>query len=711
MEMTDYHIPYLPNRLKKLGDLAYNLWFSWHTHALYLFELLDPTLWENVYRNPVKLLHEIEPQRLDEMANDKSYLERYDRVIEAFDHYMEKKDTWFAKYYPDHTGKKIAYFSMEFGIHECLPTYSGGLGILAGDHLKSASDLGIPLVAIGLLYRESYFTQFLSLHGHQQAVYQHNEFSSMAVRPIQKSNGDNLCIEVPLNHRSVSARVWLAQIGRVPLFFLDTDFRGNPPEDRLITERLYVADRDTRLIQEILLGIGGVKLLRTLDIAPSVWHLNEGHCSFLNIERLREQLLDGIPYDQAIQNLRKTSVFTTHTPIEAGNEVFNADKINEFMSAYCDNLNISKDQCMDLAQSPIHRDPHAFNMTILALNLSEHANAVSELHGDVSRRMWHHLWPDRDQDHVPIDYITNGVHVRTWMTYAMKNLLDSHLEPDWRYKLLDRDFWEKVKDIPDEELWQTHLKLKQTLIEEIRCRLEQQLERNGDTQEMIEEARTILDPNILTIGFARRFAPYKRATLLFRNRDRLKQILWNSDHPVQIVFAGKAHPANQPGKALIQEIYNESRSPDFKGRVVFIENYDIYLARRMVSGVDVWLNTPRRPLEASGTSGMKVVANGGLNLSILDGWWSEGFDGKNGWAISENKTMYDEFEQDEADSQSLYHLLENEIVPLYYAKDNNNIPSGWTEKMKTSMASIIPRFNTDRMLKEYMEKMYSKSLI
>jgi starch phosphorylase len=381
------------------------------------------------------------------------------------------------------------------------------------------------------------------------------------------------------------------------------------------------------------------------------------------------------------------------------------------MSAYCDNLNISKDQCMDLAQSPIHRDPHAFNMTILAFHLSEHANAVSKLHGDVSRRMWHHLWPDRDQDNIPIDIITNGVHVRTWMTYAMKNLLDRYLEPDWRYQFLDRDFWEKVKDIPDEELWQTHLKLKQTLIEEIRCRLEQQLERNGETQEMIEEARNILDPNILTIGFARRFAPYKRATLLFRNRDHLKQILWNSDHPVQIVFAGKAHPANQPGKALIQEIYNESRSPDFIGRVVFIENYDIYLARRMVSGVDVWLNTPRRPLEASGTSGMKVVANGGLNLSILDGWWSEGFDGKNGWAISENKTMYDEFEQDEADSQSLYHLLENEIVPLYYTKDKNNIPSGWTQKMKTSMASIIPRFNTDRMLKEYMEKMYSKSLV
>ena len=538
MEMTDYHIPYLPNRLKRLGDLAYNLWFSWHVKALYLFELLDPTLWENVYHNPVTLLHEIEPQRLDELASDDEYLTLYDQVIAAFDHYMLKKETWFAQHYPENKDNTVAYFSMEFGIHECLPTYSGGLGILAGDHLKSSSDLGIPMVAIGLLYRESYFTQFISPHGHQQSVYAHNDFSSIAIRPIQKNNGERLCVKVSLDHRTVSARIWQAQIGRISLYFLDTDFRGNPPEDRAITERLYIADRDLRLFQEILLGIGGVKLLEALGITPSVWHMNEGHCSLLSVERLIKHVHKGKTFEEAIQQVRSNTVFTTHTPIEAGNEVFHTDQIKKYICSYCENMQITKEEFIKLAQSPTHQDPTAFNMTILALNMAEYANGVSQLHGQVSRRMWHHLWPDREANDVPIEAITNGIHTRTWMTYAMKNLMDKYLGEEWRYKLTDIHFWEKIQNIPDEELWQIHLDLKNTLIEEIRNRLIYQLERNGDLPGAIEEAKTIYNPNVLTIGFARRFAPYKHATLLFRDRERLKNILWQKDRPVQLVFAG-----------------------------------------------------------------------------------------------------------------------------------------------------------------------------
>ncbi len=702
----NHHFPYLPDRLIRLGDLAYNLWFSWHSEAVWLFQYLDPILWEDVYRNPVRLLHEMDSQRLDEVSEDKNYIEKYDNTIKAFDHYLTDENTWFHQNYPDKKFSQIAYFSMEFGVHESLPIYSGGLGILAGDHLKSASDLGIPLVAVGLLYREAYFTQFISQSGHQQALFVHNDFSDMAVVPVQDENGENLIIHLQLDHHSIAARVWQAQVGRIPLFLLDTDFPENPPEDRKITERLYVSDRDLRLLQEILLGIGGVKTLHTLRIEPDVWHMNEGHCVFLTLECLRIKLQSGLPLVDAEEQVKKTSIFTTHTPIAAGNEVFDANRVKNYLGSYWKSMDLSIDKMVQLAQPPSPHDPNAFNMTILALRFSQHTNGVSELHGQVAKRMWHHLWPDRSVDEVPIGAITNGIHARTWMRSQIKNLFDKHLGSQWRYELANPVFWKKVYKIPDKALWDVHQVCKELLLKDVRKRLVQQRERNGESSEATAEVNTILSPDILTIGFARRFAPYKRATLPFRNIQWLKNILKNDSYPVQMIYAGKAHPANQPGKELILEIYRESRNPEFGNRIVFVEDYDIALARRLVSGVDVWMNLPRRPLEASGTSGMKAAVNGILNLSVLDGWWKEGYNGQNGWAVGEDREFYNEVEQDEVDSQSLYRLLEGEIVPLYYTRDENGLPREWIGKMKNSMESNIPRFNTHRMLQEYVEKMY-----
>jgi starch phosphorylase len=703
---VNHHFPYLPDRLIRLGDLAYNLWFSWHSEAVWLFQYLDTKLWEDVYRNPVRLLHEIDPQRLDEVSEDTNYTEKYDKTIEAFDRYISNKETWFQQNHSNQSSLLIGYFSMEFGIHECLPIYSGGLGILAGDHLKSASDLGIPMVAVGLLYREAYFTQFISMHGHQQALFLHNDFSNMAVVQVQDKDGESLTIRLELDDHLIAMRIWEARIGRVSLYLLDTDFPENSPENRKITERLYVGDRDLRLLQEILLGIGGVRALRSMKIAPNVWHMNEGHCAFLELERLQQELQTNSSLEEARRQISGTSIFTTHTPITAGNEVFDVARVEYFLKSYWESMEISREDFVRFAQPPEPHDPNAFNMTILAIQFSKFLNGVSELHGQIARRMWHHLWPSQSIDEVPIGSITNGVHVRTWMRSQIKNLFDAFLGDQWRYELSNMDFWKAIYQIPDVSLWKVHQNLKGMLLEEVRERLVQQRERNGESGEATKEVDHVLSADVLTIGFARRFAPYKRATLPFRNIQRLKNILKNDSRPVQIIYAGKAHPANQPGKELILEIYRESRNPEFCNRIVFVENYDIALARRLVSGVDVWMNLPKRPLEASGTSGMKAAVNGVLNLSVLDGWWREGFNGQNGWAVGEDREFYNEMEQDEIDSQSLYQLLENEVVSLYYERDENGFPKRWIEKVKHSMSTIIPKFNTHRMLREYVQKMY-----
>ena len=711
MKTNPNPFPSLPKRIRHLGDLAYNPWFSWHSEAVQLFRQLDEKLWEDVQHNPVRLLYELDPTRLIEASKEDDFQKKYDDVISAFESHMRAKETWFSKKGADAKNMLVAYFSMEFGVHECLPIYSGGLGILSGDHLKSASDLGIPTVGIGLLYRESYFTQFITMHGHQQSVFQHNDFSRMVLRPVLKESGEPLTLQIPLDHAYVTARIWLAQIARVPLYLLDTDFPENTPANRDITKRLYVADRDMRLVQEMVLGIGGVAALDALRIRPTVWHLNEGHCAFSALERLRRLMKSGGTLDQAVESVRRSTVFTTHTPVAAGNEVFETWRMDKLFQPYWESMNMRREEFFRLGQENRNPDPNAFNMTILSLKLAKHANAVSKLHGQVARRMWSGLWPDLPVEQVPILSITNGIHTRTWMASEIKNLLDFRLGPDWRYKLTDQESWDRILEIPDDELWKNHQRLKQKLIEETRHVLARQRERNGESQEAIQEAKNLLNPDVLTIGYARRFTPYKRASLLFRDRERLKRLLWRENMPVQIIFAGKAHPADQTGRSLIEWVYAESRNPEFGGRIVFVENYDIALARRLVSGVDVWLNVPRRPFEASGTSGMKAAANGVLNLSVLDGWWREGYNGRNGWAVGEDRDYYNEMEQDEADNLSLAHLLENDVTSLFYGRDSCGLPLGWIQKMKESMRSIIPYFNTDRMLKEYTIHMYMPAML
>jgi len=710
MTVNEQHFPYLPERLLRLGDLAYNLWFSWHSKAIRLFQFLDRKLWENVEHNPVRLLHEIDPLRIDEVAQNDRFLKQYDKVIDLFDQYINQKNTWYQYNYSDKKDALIAYFSMEFGLHESLPIYSGGLGILAGDHLKSASDLGLPLIGIGLLYREAYFTQYISMHGNQQSIYLYNDYSSMPITPVLEENGDPLSVEVAIEERPIALRIWKAQIGRIPLYLLDTDFPENRSDDRDILKRLYVGNRDLRLVQEILLGVGGVRALRAMKLNPSAWHMNEGHCSLSSVERMREIIQEETPWEEALKTNRKSTLFTTHTPIRAGNEVFGWDRVSYFLKSMISNMGISNKQLSDLARDNSNQDANAFNMTILSLKTSDYANGVSQLHGQISRQMWHHLWPRLSLDEVPIGAITNGIHSRTWMTSEIKDLFDKTLGTDWRYHLIQKDFWEKIEQIPDDPLWKMRQILRRRLRNDIRCRLMAQRERNGESPEAIQKVRQLLNRNALTIGFARRFAPYKRGTLLLRNREWLKSILNKSDMPVQLIFAGKAHPENQPGKTLIKDIYTESRNPDFEGKVIFVEDYDMAFARRLVSGVDVWLNTPRRPLEASGTSGMKAAANGALNCSILDGWWREAYDGKNGWAIGEDREYYNEWEQDEADSHSLYQLLENEIVPLFFQRNKSNVPAEWLQWVKRSMKMIIPFFNTDRMVRDYMEQYYIKTM-
>ncbi|MBN1780431.1 alpha-glucan family phosphorylase [bacterium] len=710
MTQVEHHFPYIPDRLDRLGDLAYNLWFSWHSKAVRLFQMMDRKLWENVKHNPVRLLHEIDPQRLDDLASDARFLEYYDRVISTFDHYFSKQDTWFKYNFPDKKNSLIAYFSMEFGLHESLPIYSGGLGILAGDHLKSASDLDLPLVGIGLLYREAYFTQFISMHGHQQSIYLYNDYSDMPIANVLEDSGDPLVVKVEIEDREVALRVWEAKIGRISLYLLDTDFHENRSDDREILKRLYIGNRDMRLVQEILLGVGGVRALQAMNIHPAAWHMNEGHCNFSSLERVREMVEKGGSAQSALKKIKANSLFTTHTPVPAGNEVFGFDRVAHFIDPVIQKSGLKKDTLKSLGQEEMSHDPNAFNMTIFSINTSRYINAVSQLHGQVARQMWHKLWPELSLEDVPIGAITNGIHSRTWITSEMKDLFDLHFGEDWRYHLMREDFWQNIGSLPDAQLWKTRQILRRKLRHDIRCRLTAQRERNGEPRESVDEAKNYLERNALTIGFARRVAEYKRATLLFRNRDWLKSILHKPDMPVQIIFAGKSHPENQPGKTLIKEIYDESRNPDFAGKIIFVEDYDMAFARRLISGVDVWMNTPRRPLEASGTSGMKAAANGAVNFSILDGWWQEAYDGSNGWSIGEDREYYNSWEQDEADSRSIYETLEKVILPLFFKRDEDGVPAEWLEIVKNSIKTILPVFNTDRMVRDYTMNYYKNMM-
>ncbi|MEJ5314616.1 MULTISPECIES: alpha-glucan family phosphorylase [Anaerolinea] len=696
----------LPRRIARLGDLAYNLWWAWNPEALRLFARIDRTLWEQVYHNPVAFLRRVERRHLNAATNDRYFLESYDAVIRAFDQYMAEENTWFRRTYPQLTSQQIAYFSFEFGLHESLPVYAGGLGVLAGDHLKEASDLGLPLAGVGFYYTQGYFSQKITEDGWQETRNLRLNYEELPVVPLVHPEGGPLMVSVTLAGRKVFARILQIQVGRVPLFLLDTDVESNTLADRSLTARLYTSDQEVRISQEILLGIGGLRALRLLGYDPTVWHMNEGHSAFLTIQRLREYVAQGFSLEEARERIRKTNIFTTHTPVPAGNDEFPLWMMDKYFSHVYNELKMDRDLFIDLGRN-MQEWGETFSMPVLALRLSEKCNAVSELHGRVSRRMWHKLWADRKEDDVPIFHITNGVHVGTWMARRWRLLFERYLGMDWMDNLDDPEMWMMIDNIPDAEIWAVRRHLKNKLVHYAIERARRHWVTGEAHPVQVVAGGVLLEPYSLTIGFARRFATYKRANLIMRDVDRLIRIITNAEMPVQIIFAGKAHPADEPGKLLIQQVYRAVKDSRAGGRLVFLEDYDMNLARLLVQGVDVWMNTPRRPNEASGTSGMKAAMNGVLNFSVLDGWWREGYNGKNGWAIGEEKDYADPNEQDEHDAQSLYATLENEIIPLYYgSRAGDDIPHAWIERIKESMRTLIPQFSTRRMLKEYLQQAY-----
>lgn len=698
-----YH---LPARIKRLGELAYNLWWVWNPVGMRLYLQLNRRLWEKVNHNPIAFLHQIDEKKLIQASKDKYFLEEYDNVLAKFDAYMAKGDTWFSHEHPDLANRQIAYFSFEFGLHESMPFYAGGLGILSGDHLKEASDLGLPLIGVGFIYKQGYFVQKITEDGWQETSYYHFDFEEMPIISIEDESNKPVTITVDLPGRKVDARIWLLQVGRVSLYLLDTSIPQNQQNDRNLTSRLYSSDLEIRISQEILLGIGGVRALRKLGYEPDLWHMNEGHSAFMTLENVRELTAGGMEFDKAVEITRKRNIFTTHTPVPAGNDQFPIWLIDKYFPSYWEGMHLTRDQFIELGKQT-QTWGETFSMPVLALHLSERCNAVSELHGEVARKMWNFLWPERKEKDVPIQNVTNGVHMSFWLARRMRLLFDRYLGMDWMEHMDSPDLWTRVELIPDLELWDVRRHLKRKLINYAieNARDHWQSGKRHATQVIVDGV--MLDQYSLTIGFARRFATYKRADLLFSDYERLLNIINNKDRPVQIILAGKAHPADEPGKLIIQKVYRAAKDARSGGRIVFLEDYDLNIARLMVQGVDVWLNTPRRPNEASGTSGMKAAINGTLNFSVLDGWWREGFNGSNGWAIGSDKDDADPNKQDEADALSLYNTLENEIIPLFYNSNSMGDASPeWIAKIKENMRSLSWQFNTKRMIKEYMQKMY-----
>lgn len=697
--------PQLPERISRLKELSYNFWFSWQPKALELFERINRDKWQELNHNPVKLLLEVSPDDLARMAVDQEYLNLYDQVMAELDQYMNNQ-TWFAEQYPDLAGKTIAYFSAEFGLHESLPIYSGGLGVLAGDHCKAASDIGLPLVGVGILYKQGYFTQYINREGWQEAHYPFQKYNEMPVRPALTEDGREVIIPVDLPGRVVYLKVWQVQIGRIKVYLLDADITLNSDHDRGLTAQLYGGDRETRISQEILLGIGGVKALRYMGINPAAWHINEGHAAFLCIERLRELVQAGVPLATAKEAVRASTIFTTHTPVPAGHDTFDPDRVHRYFNHYYGLLGVDRDSFMNLGWDP---KSHSFNMTILAMNLSAYCNGVSQLHGNVTRKMFHYLFDPIPVEEVPVFSVTNGIHTLTWMSRELRELLNSYLGTAWHGNISNPEPWHAIGNIPDRELWGLHKSLKKKTINFVRSILQKQKTRNQEAAENIAEVAEYLNPEALTIGFARRFATYKRATLLFRDKERLARIFSDPERPVQIIFAGKAHPADRAGQELIKYIYDISQEEPFKGKIIFIENYDMNVARHLVQGVDVWLNTPRWPMEASGTSGMKAAVNGVINCSVLDGWWPEAYNGENGWAVGRETGYRTEDDQDRDDAFHLYSVLEDQIIPAYY-NQTDGYPKEWVDRMKNSIRTITPQFSTERMVKEYTDRFYSQAV-
>ncbi len=701
-------VPNLPAKLERLIELAYNLRWSWDHDTINLFRRLDRDLWEETGMNPLALLGGIAQERLLAAAEEEAFMAHLDRVCVDFDHYMNNTSTWFRKKHGNFEKPYIGYFSAEFGLTECLRNYSGGLGVLSGDHLKSASDLDLPLIGVGLLYQEGYFHQYLSADGYQQEDYPINDYSNLPVQRVIDDEGQPLKVQVPMPGRQMTAQVWQVQVGRILLLLLDSNLPENVEEDRDLTDRLYGGDRRTRIRQEIMMGIGGIRALDAMDLRPVVCHMNEGHSAFLTLERIRLLMKEhGFDFNAARRITAAGNILTIHTPVPAGLERFGFDLIDEHFTPMIGELGLTRDQFMDLGRENMG-GYELFSMSVLALRICSGANGVSQLHGKVSQDMWHWMFPKMPIKEVPIGAVTNGIHVSSWMSQEMAMLFDRYLDPAWRDRPEDPEIWKEVDRIPDSELWRSHERRRERMVAFARQRLRQQLLKRGVSQSEITAADEVLNPEALTIGFARRFATYKRATLLFRNLDRLLRILNDADRPVQLIFAGKAHPHDTPGKELIQAIINHARHPDLRHKIVFLENYNITIARYLVQGIDIWLNTPRRPKEASGTSGMKVIYNGGLNASILDGWWAEGYDRSLGWVIGGGEE-YPESEwelQDQIESQALYNLLEQDIVPTFYQRGRDGIPHNWIAKMKNSIRELSPYFTTHRMLQEYTEQYY-----
>ncbi|MGB2717655.1 MAG: alpha-glucan family phosphorylase [Vicinamibacterales bacterium] len=700
--------PPVPERLRRLPELAMDLWWTWNTSAREVFRRLDYPLWRQTAHNPVLMLRLVSPEILAAAATDDRFLALYDTAIDALDAARSARDTWWQRRVTQSNGS-VAYFSAEFALHQSLPIYAGGLGVLAGDHCKEAGDLGIPLIGVGFMYPQGYFHQAVSAEGWQQEIYERLNRDDAPVEPAITPEGKPCVVAVPLGNRSVLVSVWRVRLGRAKLYLLDTDLEENAPWDRELSARLYGGDRETRIQQEIILGIGGVRALKAMGASPAVWHLNEGHAAFVVLQRIRDLIEGGESFETALDEVRRTTVFTTHTPVPAGHDAFPFTLVETHLAGAWGTLGSYRDAFLALG----HYDNGGgalFNMTALALRTAGTVNAVSEVHGRVTRDMWGPIWPNVPEDRRPVKAITNGIHVPTWVSAEMTRLFDDHIGADWRERHDDPAIWERVLEVPDEELWTARNALRNFLFAFIRERARSRWKEEHVTAARVVAAGTLLDPNALTIGFARRFTGYKRPELIFHNPDRLVSILNAARRPVQVVFAGKAHPADEMGKHHLQQVYRRAVDPIFAGRVAFVDDYDLHVAHFLVQGCDVWLNTPRRPLEASGTSGMKASLNGVPHLSVKDGWWAEGYNGRNGWLIEAQSENQDAEAVDRADAEALYQLLEQHVVPTFYERDPNGIPRRWLTTVREAIRSVAPRFSARRMVKQYAEEMYGPAM-
>lgn len=700
--------PQLPKRIEKLSEISNNLWWSWNTEFLRLFKIIDRDLWETCEKNPVKFLKLVSQDRLEQITKNTEFLKEYDKLSKQFEDYMNSKNTWFSNKYPENKNDLIAYFSAEYGLDQTIPIYSGGLGILSGDHLKSASDLGIPLVAVGLLYKNGYFHQKINGYGDQEEEYNNIELSNLPINPVKDSNGEELTIYVKLEKRKVYLKVWQINVGRIKLYLLDSDIDQNNQEDREITLRLYGGDQEMRIKQEIILGMGGTNLLtRALKLNPTIYHMNEGHSAFLILELIKNIIKEKqVSFEVAKDIASSKTVFTTHTPVPAGNDIFPIELVEKYFKEFWPRLGLDREAFLKLGMKPCKELEYGFNMGILALKVAGKKNGVSKLHGAVSRELFGDVWPEIAANESPITYVTNGIHTCSWLAPSLKELYNKYLIPYWQDNIHNDEVWKNINNIPNKELWEIHRQRKIKLLDIVKENTTNRLRRSGYNYEEINDITSKLNPDVLTIGFSRRFATYKRATLIFKDLERITQILNNQDKPVQLIFAGKAHPADKEGKDLIKRIHEISMMPQFKGKIFILENYNIAMSRYLVSGVDVWLNNPRRPMEASGTSGQKASVNGVINFSVLDGWWAEGYNQENGWTIGTN-AEYDSYEeQDIADSQSMYNTLETKIIPMYYNRNEDKISETWMKIMKNSIISTGGKYSTARMLVDYTNNLY-----